>query len=84
MELGGLDALVFTAGVGENDGDVRQRMVEGLEFMGIAIDPERNKVRAKVAELSPEGAKVKVFMIPTDEELVIARDTEAIVEGRPL
>ena len=82
--MGGVDCVVFTAGVGENDGDVRQRMVEGLEFMGIAIDPERNKVRAKVAELSPEGAKVKVFMIPTDEELVIARDTEAIVEGRPL
>ncbi len=52
--------------------------------MGISIDPLRNNVRAKVAELSPEGAKVKVFMIPTDEELVIARDTEAIVEGRPL
>ncbi len=82
--MGGVDCVVFTAGVGENDGDVRQHMVEGLEFMGIAIDPERNKVRAKVAELSPEGAKVKVFMIPTDEELVIARDTEAIVEGRPL
>ena len=77
--MGGVDCVVFTAGVGENDGDVRQRMVEGLEFMGISIDPERNNVRGKVAELSPEGARVKVLMIPTNEELVIARDTLALV-----
>ena len=82
--MGGVDCVVFTAGVGENDGDVRQRMVEGLEFMGISIDPERNNVRGKVAELSPEGARVKVLMIPTNEELVIARDTEALVEGKSL
>jgi acetate kinase len=77
--MGGVDCVVFTAGVGENDGDVRQRMVEGLEFMGIAIDPARNNVRSKVAELSPEGAPVKVLMIPTNEELVIARDTLELV-----
>jgi acetate kinase len=53
--------------------------VEGLEFMGVSIDPERNNVRGKVAELSPEGAKVKVLMIPTNEELVIARDTLELV-----
>ncbi len=82
--MGGVDCVVFTAGVGENDGDVRQRMVEGLEFMGISIDPARNNVRSKLAELSPEGAKIKVLMIPTDEELVIARDTEALVEGKSL
>ena len=82
--MGGVDCVVFTAGVGENDGDVRQRMVEGLDFMGIAIDPQRNNVRSKLAELSPEGAKVKVWMIPTDEELVIARDTEALVEGKSI
>ncbi len=77
--MGGVDCVVFTAGVGENDGDVRERMVEGLDFLGIAIDPERDKVRSKVAELSPEGAKVKVLMIPTNEELVIARDTLELV-----
>ena len=79
--MGGVDCVVFTAGVGENDGNVRLKMVKDLGFLGIAIDPERNNVRSKVAELSPEGAKVKVWMIPTDEELVIARDTQAIVEG---
>ena len=82
--MGGVDCVVFTAGVGENDGDVRQRMVEGLDFLGISIDPQRNNVRSKLAELSPEGAKVKVWMIPTDEELVIARDTEALVEGKSI
>ena len=82
--MGGVDCVVFTAGVGENDGDIRQRMVEGLDFMGISIDPQRNNVRGRLAELSPEGAKVKVLMIPTDEELVIARDTEALVEGRSI
>ncbi len=82
--MGGVDCVVFTAGVGENDGDIRQHMVEGLEFLGISIDPQRNNVRGKVAELSPEGSPVKVWMIPTDEELVIARDTEALVEGRSI
>ena len=77
--MGGVDCVVFTAGVGENDGDVRERMVEDLGFLGIAIDHGRNQVRSKVAELSPEGAKVKVLMIPTDEELVIARDTLELV-----
>ena len=77
--MGGVDCVVFTAGVGENDGAVRRDMVAPLKFMGIEIDPERNNVRSKVAELSPEGAKVKVWMIPTDEELVIARDTLALV-----
>ena len=66
------------------DGDIRQRMVEDLDFLGISIDPQRNNVRSKVAELSPEGSPVKVWMIPTDEELVIARDTEALVEGRSI
>ncbi|MBP5167343.1 MAG: acetate kinase [Oscillospiraceae bacterium] len=78
--MGGVDAVVFTAGVGENDADIRLKMVEKLGFMGIAIDPARNNVRGKTAELSPDGAKVKVFLIPTNEELVIARDTEEIVE----
>ncbi len=82
--MGGVDCVVFTAGVGENDGAVRRDMVAPLKFMGIEIDPERNNVRSKVAELSPEGAKVKVWMIPTDEELVIARDTLALVTGQKL
>ena len=82
--LGGVDCVVFTAGVGENDGAVRAEIVKNLGFMGIHIDPEKNNVRGKFAELSPDGAAVKVLLIPTDEELVIARDTLCIVEGRPI
>jgi len=77
--MGGVDCVVFTAGVGENDGDVRQKMVAPLKFLGIEIDPAKNNVRGKFTELSPEGAKVKVLLIPTNEELVIARDTLALV-----
>ena len=77
--MGGVDCIVFTAGVGENDGDVRMKMVESLKFMGIEIDPAKNNVRGKLAELSPDGAKVKVLLIPTNEELVIARDTLELV-----
>ena len=80
--MGGVDCVVFTAGVGENDGAVRADMVASLGFLGIAIDPAKNNVRGKFAELSPDGAKVKVLLIPTDEELVIARDTLSLVEGK--
>ena len=79
--MGGVDCIVFTAGVGENDAPVRAAMVEPLGFMGVSIDPERNNVRGKFTELSPEGAAVKVLLIPTNEELVIARDTQDIVKA---
>ena len=77
--MGGVDAVVFTAGVGENDKAFRLKMVEGLEFMGIKVDAEKNNVRGKFADITAEGATVKTFVIPTNEELVIAMDTEAIV-----
>jgi len=80
--MGGVDALVFTAGIGENDADMRARIADGLEFMGIAIDKEKNKVRGKLTDITAEGAKVKAFIIPTNEELVIAMDTQAIVSGK--
>ena len=76
--MGGVDAVIFTAGVGENSADMRLKFVEGLEFMGIAIDPEKNNIRGKEAIVSPDGAKVKVLVIPTDEELMIAMDTAEI------
>jgi acetate kinase len=79
--MGGVDAVVFTGGVGENDGDIRVKMCRDLGFMGIKIDPNKNNVRSKVAELSPDGAPVKVMLIPTNEELVIANSTQKIVEA---
>lgn len=77
--MGGIDALVFTGGIGENSSLVRSSVCNGLEFLGIEIDEEKNK--AKQNELSKEGAKVHVLRIPTNEELVIAMDTAEIVAG---
>ncbi|MBQ9535675.1 MAG: acetate kinase [Clostridia bacterium] len=82
--MGGVDAVVFTAGVGENNAVMRQNVADGLGFMGIAVDPHKNNVRGKAVDVSAEGAKVRTFVIPTDEELVIAEDTIAIVSGKEL
>ena len=73
--LGGLDCLVFTAGVGENDGHMRAQICEGLEFMGIKLDPEANKSRGEEKIISAPDSKVTVWVIPTNEELMIAQDT---------
>ena len=84
VALGGLDAIVFTAGIGENDAAMRANVCRDLAFMGVEIDEEKNAnlPRPLVAtELTKPGAKVRVFMIPTNEELVIASDTEAIVKA---
>ena len=82
-EMGGVDVIVFTGGVGENQKGLRADVCETLGFMGVKIDREINdKVRAEEAIISSESSKVKVVVIPTDEELTIARDTEAIVSGR--
>lgn len=77
--MGGVDAIVFTAGVGENGPETREGILKGLEFLGVEVDPERNNVRGKVREISKEGSKVKAFVIPTNEELVIARDTVELI-----
>jgi len=74
-QLNGCDCLVFTAGVGENAIDIRENICKDLEYLGIEIDNEKNKVRGKEVDVSAEGSKVKLFIIPTNEELVIARDT---------
>ena len=74
-----VDAVVFTAGIGENGPEIRERICRGLGFMGVRIDPERNRVRGKEAVISPEDAPVKVMVVPTNEELMIALDTEAVV-----
>ena len=77
--MGGVDAIIFTAGIGENSADMRVHMVEGLEFMGVKIDAEKNNCRGKEIDVSAEGSKVHVLVIPTDEELMIAKDTAALV-----
>ena len=73
--MGGVDAIVFTAGVGENDIHTRQQVCAGLEFLGVKLDADRNNVRGEVTEISAADSKVKVFLIPTNEELAIAQDT---------
>ncbi|MEL7646712.1 MAG: acetate kinase [Sedimentibacter sp.] len=78
--MGGVDVLVFTAGLGENSASSRKQVCEGLEFLGVEIDDVKNNTRGKEAEISKDGAKVKVFVIPTNEELMIARDTKALAK----
>ncbi len=77
--LGGVDAVVFTAGLGENSPETRRDICKGLEFLGIEIDNDKNKARGKQTEVSSSKSKVKVLLIPTNEELMIARDTKEIV-----
>jgi acetate kinase len=77
--LGGLDVLVFTGGVGENQMSMRKAACEGLEFMGIQIDDAANNTRGKDAVISHPESKVKIVIIPTDEELMIARDTLSLL-----
>ncbi len=73
--MGGVDAIVFTAGLGENSSFMRDKICNGLEYLGTRVDPELNKVRGQEKEISVRRARVKIFVIPTNEELVIARDT---------
>lgn len=77
--LGGVDVILFTGGVGENQANCRSEVCEGLEFMGVKIDLEKNKVRGEEAIISADDSKVTVAVIPTDEELMIASDTLAIL-----
>ncbi len=79
-EMGGVDIIVFTGGVGENQCSLRSNVCAPLAFMGVEIDMEVNKVRGEEKVISTPTSKVKVVVIPTDEELIIARDTEAIVK----
>jgi len=80
--MGGLDVIVFTAGVGENSIDTRKESCSGLEFLGIKIDDEKNNTRGKEAIISSDDSKVTVMVVPTNEELAIARDTKEIVENQ--
>ena len=79
--LGGVDAIVFTAGVGENQQSIRSDVLEGLAYLGIRVDYEANKARGEEVDITTPDSAVRSFVIPTNEELVIARDTRAIVEA---
>ena len=80
--MGGVDAIIFTAGVGENDGGIRTAICQGLEFMGVKMDPATAGIRGEEAVLSAPDSSVKVLLIPTNEELMIAMDTAAIASGK--
>ena len=78
--MGGVDAIIFTAGVGENSADQRMAIASGLEFMGVKMDEDANKVRGEERVISAADSKVKVLLIPTNEELMIAMDTASLVK----
>lgn len=80
--MGGVDAIVFTAGIGENSVSTRAGILEGLEFLGCKLDPEKNNMRGKEQMISTADSRVKAYVIPTNEELVIARDTREIVGSK--
>ncbi len=77
--MNGADAIIFTGGIGENDGKIRLRSLEGMDFFGIAVDSEKNTIRGKEVDISAPGAKVKTLIIPTNEELAIARETLKLI-----
>ncbi|MDF2531324.1 MAG: acetate kinase [Clostridia bacterium] len=77
--MNGADAIIFTAGLGENSDVVRETICKDMDFLGIKIDTQKNKVRGKLTDISAEGSKVKVLIVPTNEELMIARDTKTLI-----
>lgn len=78
--MNGVDAIIFTAGLGENGAETREEIIAGLEWFGIKLDKEKNKVRGQERIISTDDAKVKIIVIPTNEELMIARDTVTLVK----
>lgn len=77
--MNGADAIIFTAGLGENSDLVRETICKDMDFLGIKIDTQKNKVRGKLTDISAEGSRVKVLIVPTNEELMIARDTKTLI-----
>lgn len=82
VALGGLDGLVFTGGMGERSPHVRRRVCDGLEFLGIKLDPARNETNAAEATVSSDDSRVRILTIPTNEELIVARQTKAVLVAR--
>ena len=81
-EMNGLDAVVFTGGIGENNAGYRIRCAEHFAFLGAAVDPEKNGKRGIEIDISKDDAKLRFLVIPTNEELVIARETKEVVTGK--
>jgi acetate kinase len=82
--MGGADAVVFTGGIGENSADVRTRICAGMEWAGLQIDTARNQETVgREGQISTDGSKLLAYAIPTDEELLIARDTVRVIKGEP-
>ncbi len=79
--MGGVDIIVLTAGIGENGPELRESVMKDMEWMGAKLDVEKNKVRGNQAVISTDDAKVTICVIPTNEEIMIARDTKELVEG---
>ena len=79
--MSGIDAVIFTAGIGENESEIREAICEGLEFMGIELDSDKNKSEEREKFINTENSKVNVLVVPTNEELLIARDTLEVVSG---
>ncbi len=79
-EMEGVDAIAFAGGVGENNISLRESLLKNHEFMGIKVDPVKNAVRGEEVEITAEGSRVRVFVVPTNEELAIARDTKVLLE----
>ena len=77
--MNGVDAIAFTGGIGENDPGLRRSVCENLEFVGVKLDDEKNQLRGKEVKISTDDSRVNVYVIPTNEELAIARDTLAII-----
>ena len=77
--MNGVDAIAFTAGIGENDPDLRAYVCENLSYLGVKIDDKKNHIRGEEIKISTDDSKVDVFVIPTNEELAIARDTLALI-----
>lgn len=82
--MNGVDVIVFTAGIGENNCVLRERVMQGFEYLGAKLDPAKNAGCREEAVISTDDSKVKICVIPTDEEIVIARDTLCIVTGKPI
>ena len=81
VSMNGINTIVFTAGIGENQINIRKMICENLEWLGVKIDTEKNNTRGEEVKISTEDSKIEVWIVPTNEELVIARDTKAIVEN---
>jgi acetate kinase len=81
VELGGADVIAFTGGIGENDHVIRAAVCDGLEELGIQLDPEANRVTRSEARICGEASRVQVWVIPTNEELIVARQSKELLEG---